>query len=57
MVRYLKNIGQYVNDDKEANANTFKEKLKGLERTQHLMMSQLSVNDDCLHLRPGMVLY
>ena len=38
MVRYLKNIGEYVNDDKEANANTFKEKLKGLERTQHLMM-------------------
>ena len=33
MVKYLKNIGEYVNDDKEANANTLKEKIKGFERT------------------------
>ena len=47
MLKYLKNIGEYVNDDEEANyvnddeeanANTLKEKIKGFERTQQLMM-------------------
>ena len=33
MVKCLKNVGEYVNDDKEANANTLKEKIKGFERT------------------------
>ena len=38
MVKYFKNIGKNVNDDKEANANTLKEKIKGFEKTRHLMM-------------------
>ena len=33
MLKYLKYIGEYVNDDEEANANTLKEKIKGFERT------------------------
>ena len=27
MVKYLKNIGEYVNEDEEVNANTLKEKI------------------------------
>ena len=38
MLKYLKNIREYVNSDEEANANTLKEKIKGFERTRHLMM-------------------
>ena len=38
MVKFLKNIGKNVNDDKEANANTLKEKIKSFEKTRHLMM-------------------
>ena len=37
MVKNFKNIGEYVNDYQEANANTLKEKIKGFERTWHLM--------------------
>ena len=33
MLKYLKNIREYVNSDEEANANTLKEKIKGFERT------------------------
>ena len=38
MLKYLKNIREYVNSDEEANANTLKEKIKGFERTRYLMM-------------------
>ena len=38
MLKYLKNIGEYVNEDEETNANPLQEKIKGFERTRHLMM-------------------
>ena len=38
MLKYLKYIGEYVNDEEEANANTLKEKIKGFGRTRHLVM-------------------
>ena len=38
MLKCLKNIEDYVNDEEEANANTLKEKIKGFERTRHLVM-------------------
>ena len=38
MLKCLKNIAVYVNDEKQANENTLKENIKGFERTRHLMM-------------------
>ena len=38
MLKCLKNIAVYVNDEKQANENTLKENIKGFERTLHLMM-------------------
>ena len=38
MLKCLKSIGGYVNDDEQANQSTLKEKIKSFGRTQHLMM-------------------
>ena len=38
MVKCLKDIGGYLNNDEKTSENTLKEKIKGFERARHLMM-------------------